>query len=515
MINKKELENLRINRAEHVANNLLSGMLLTLLVTVVPFVMRTLMMYILGDELLGLNSLFMSILGVLNISEMGIGSVMVFYLYAPVAKGDILKTNCFLNALRKMYRVIGTIIFIGGVLITPFIGFFIAGAEPNNAKIYSLFLVYLIATVIQYFLFPEEIILFDAFQRKDIDNTIVLLSNIILYILQIIALIAFKSYFLYLMALVVEVFIVGYLRKVYSVKYFPEYSPKGDITNEEKADVKKSIKAMIGHQIDIKLLNSIDNVFISSILGLSTLAIYGNYFFVITAVTMIIGVLYTSVSSSIGNAIIVETKESNYYRFKCFFLLNAIVAGWASICMLCLYQNFMMIWMGNKRLGMDMVILFCVYFYLSQIRMSVVTFKNAAGMWWCDRYKPYISMGVDLILDLILINIIGIRGAIISSIICVGIIEIPWETIVLFREYFNKPIKFYIKDSIKYGIVSVGIGGLAYSICEKCIPMTGVMTLIERALLCVSSIFIYLIIFCRTDEFRTWKQTFFEVIRKG
>ena len=204
----------------------------------------------------------------------------------------------------------------------------------------------------------------------------------------------------------------------------------------------------------------------------------------------------------------IDSKDSNLQKFLNIFWVGACMTGVASVCMLSLYQNFMMLWMGKENmLGMDMVVLFCVYFYLSQIRRTVVTFKNAAGMWWNDRYKPYISMAVDLLLDLILIRFIGLKGAIISSIVCVGIIEIPWETRVLFRNYFHISAKQYIIKMIVYGAVNIGVITLVYLICKAWVPETGIVSLLSRMLICCGSVIVYLAVYWKSKEFRAWRGT--------
>ena len=410
--------------------------------------------------------------------------------------------------LNKIYWFIGIVILSVGLIITPFVRSFINGDIPPNTNVRFCFFIYLLGTVLQYFLFPEEVTLVEAFQRKDITNRISFIANGISYIIQIIVLIFFQSYTLYLWAIVLQCVITGILRKHYGLKYYPQYHPIGMLSTDEKKNVQVKVFSMIGHQMDEKLFNSIDTVFISSIIGLSTVAIYSNYFYVITSVTMLFEMIYTAVLSSIGNAIAIESSDDNYKRFMKIFWIGACLTGWASLCMLCLYQNFMHLWMGkDNMLGMDMVVLFCIYFYLSQIRRTVVTFKNAAGMWWNDRYKPYISMAVDLLLDLVLIRYIGVKGAIISSIVCVGIIEIPWETRVLFRDYFNISTKQYIIKMLTYGVVNLGIITLVYFICKVCVPETGIVSLLIRMLICCGSVIIYAAVYWRSKEFRAWRGT--------
>ena len=92
--------------------------------------MRTIIMYELGVKYLGLNSLFTSILQVLNLAELGVGSAMVFSMYKPIAQEDS-KTICALMRLYKVYyRAIGLVVFAAGMVLLPFIPKLIAGDVP-------------------------------------------------------------------------------------------------------------------------------------------------------------------------------------------------------------------------------------------------------------------------------------------------------------------------------------------------------------------------------------------------
>ena len=72
--------------------------------------MRTIIIYYLGAEFLGLNSCLQSILQVLNLAELGVGSAMVFSMYKPIAENDTEKLCALLNLYKRYY----TISWVGG-----------------------------------------------------------------------------------------------------------------------------------------------------------------------------------------------------------------------------------------------------------------------------------------------------------------------------------------------------------------------------------------------------------------
>ena len=79
---------MRINRKKNTVTGILTGIISTIISLFIPFIIRTMFIRILGIEYLGLNSLFSSILQVLNLAELGVGSALVFTMYKPIADDD-------------------------------------------------------------------------------------------------------------------------------------------------------------------------------------------------------------------------------------------------------------------------------------------------------------------------------------------------------------------------------------------------------------------------------------------
>lgn len=523
-LNKTSPEYLKSHRAEFALNAAKANAVSIIMATIIPFVVRTFMARILGGEILGLNSFFYSTIQVLNMTELGIGAVMDFFLYKPAAEGDVEKIGAYLSFLKKIYYVIAAVIFTGGMIILPFLDRLISGNIPEGQNIYLLFFLYLVSTVLLYIFLPESTTLFSAYQRSDLNSIITSIGQAFLYCIQIIAIIVIKSYFIYVLALLLQAFLYLFLRYYFSKKYFPFVKIRGKLSGEEKADIKKHVIAMVGHQMDEKLLGSFDNIVVSALMGLTAVAIYGNYFYVVTAVTMLMMIVYNAVLSGIGNAIATETTDSNYYRFKCMTMLSSFLAGLTTACMLSMYQTFMTLWMPGMLMPMSFVVLMCVYNYSVQIRKTVQTFKNAAGMWREDFAKPYISMAVDIVLDIILINFFGMYGAIISSIFCVIIIEFPWESVVLMKKGFNKrPADFFL-SILKYTLINALLIFICFFASEKLISLiwkNGVSGMMNLAAFMIEFVFSVLIFSCaffiiyhKTKEFRTWSETIKALVRK-
>ena len=87
---------MKIERTKNATRNIIFGTMLKVYQLLVPFLIRTAMIHYMGVEYLGLSSLFTSILQVLNLAELGVGSAMVFSMYKPIAEDDTM-TICALS----------------------------------------------------------------------------------------------------------------------------------------------------------------------------------------------------------------------------------------------------------------------------------------------------------------------------------------------------------------------------------------------------------------------------------
>ena len=127
---------MRIERTKNAGRNILFGVILKLYQIVVPFLMRTAMIYLMGVQYLGLNSLFTSILQVLNLAELGVGSAMIYSMYKPIAEDDTITICALMKLYRTYYRIIGLVIAIAGCLLTPFIPHLIKSDVPVGINIF-------------------------------------------------------------------------------------------------------------------------------------------------------------------------------------------------------------------------------------------------------------------------------------------------------------------------------------------------------------------------------------------
>jgi len=190
---------MKLERSKNTARNYFFGAIAKTYDLLIPFLMRTVLIYFLGEKYAGLNGLFTSILSVLNLAELGVGSALVFSMYKPLAEDDDEKICALMQLYKHYYRIIGAVILVLGVILTPFLPHLINDELPPGANLYVLYYMNLAATVLTYWLFAYKNCLINVHQRNDITDKIGYIINTVKYVLQIVVLTAFKSYYLYLL----------------------------------------------------------------------------------------------------------------------------------------------------------------------------------------------------------------------------------------------------------------------------------------------------------------------------
>ena len=189
-------------------------------------------------------------------------------------------------------------------------------------------------------------------------------------------------------------------------------------------------------------------------------------------------------TAGIGNRMNLNSVENNYRDFKILSDFNNVVMCWATCCMLFLYSPFMELWAGKDNLlDESAVLVFSGYFYIYQSRKIVLLYKDAAGLWREDQLKPLLGAGLNLIINIVLVQSIGITGVIISSIASFILVEIPWESHTLYKCYFHKKAKEYFFHQVKWFALCIPIWLLVGELCSL-VKTTLLMELIIKGIIC-------------------------------
>ena len=449
----------QFNRSRNVGRNMIFGYINRCVSLLLPFVVRTVVIARFGALYLGMNSLLGSIFQMLNLAELGFGTAVVYSLYKPVAEGDTDTVCAYLGTYRKIYRVIGLVILVAGLALMPFFPHVLRGQTvPGDMDIFIWYLIFLADAVVSYLLFGYKTAIPSALQRNDLlsrVDTVVLIGRTLV---QLAFLLLTDNFYFYLLMTLVFTVLRNFLISHLVERYYPQYVCRGHIDAAQFGELKRLVGGLSLSKFRGASRHMIDSLCITVFVSLTVTAIYSNYFLIHTAVSSLFGIIGASMVASVGNSIVTESVEKNYRDMRRFNFMYMLLAGWSVICMLCLYQPFVRLWVGpNLMLGWPEVVALCLYFYVLKMGDLRWIYFEGAGLWWKARYIVIAEIICNIVLNIVLAKYWGVLGIIVATLISLFFINFIGEAWILFKEYFknNKLGAFFVDQALYFGVTVV------------------------------------------------------------
>ena len=135
-------------RTENSIKNIIMNFLYNILNYGLRFISRIIFVKTLAEVYLGVNGLLSNVLGILSLTELGIGNS----LYEPLAKKDNDKISSLMQFYKKAYRIISLIVLSLGLILLPALPYLIkdnTGIENLNI-IYIIFLINMVKIILNY-----------------------------------------------------------------------------------------------------------------------------------------------------------------------------------------------------------------------------------------------------------------------------------------------------------------------------------------------------------------------------
>lgn len=420
---------------------------------VISFVSRIFFIRYLGIVFLGLSGLFSNILTVLSLAELGFATAMTYSLYKPLANDNKQNIIGLMNYFSAIYKKIGLLMLVIGLIIIPAIPFLIKDIPSINYDINLIYILYLMNTVISYF-FAYKRILLIADQKRYITTFYRYMFYSIVNILQIIILHTTGNFYLFL---IIQIFTTFAENIFISLRVNKEYSylkSSSDIKLEkdEIKSIKSNVKALFLHRFGGVVSTGMISILISAFVGLSEVGIYSNYLLIISALGTVYEQVFDSVTSSIGNLGTENNQNHEFVVFNRMLFFNHWLYGFSIIALIVLLNPFIeTIWLNSDMIfSVSISVLIALRFYVDGIRKSVLTFRNAKGLFWQDRYKPLIQAFVGSGLAILLSFKMGLSGILLGSLAGTILVTTYIEPYILFKYGFKKNVIQYFSLVGKY-----------------------------------------------------------------
>lgn len=495
-----------MSRLENSFKNIFFSFGNSILSSLLGFVGRTVFIYTLGTDYLGLAGLLGNVLGFLAISELGIATAIGFSLYKPLAEKDYKTVSALMSIYRKAYSVIGAIVLFSGIMLFFFLDFFIP-VQEQPAGTYFAYFAFLINTVVSYFLaYKTTLISSDnqAFRLVPLN----ILVNVVQAILQIIVLILSKNYIAYLIVQIICSIALMVLQNVYISHRYKEidFHSKDEIPDLQKMEIKRNVSGLIIAKIGDYLVNSTDNLIITKLVSLVATGIYSNYLLIRNMINGFISTLFNGITASMGNVVAVENDDKKLEVFDAMFFCAFLIYSIEATCFMSLYNIFIGdIWIGrNYVFNTGTVAVIVLNNYLTGLRIPLITMKGAAGKYLEDTWIPFGFAIINLIVSILLAKPLGVAGVFLGTIIG-SLFTADWyRPFVIYRTVFHAPVRKYFKKYLLYLALGIGYIALTYWLGEQILLSNAYIEFLIRAIIAICvPVLTSCIIFHKTPEFKT------------
>lgn len=498
-------------RLENSIKNMKYNIISQVIGLLVQFISRTIFIKILNSEYLGINGLFGNILALLSLADMGLGTVLIYSMYEPLAKNQQTKLKMLMNEYKKIYNVIALIILVLGMCIMPFLHILIKDM-PNIPNIRFIFILYLLNTVVSY-LCIYKISIINVDQKNYIVSITQQIFNIVAHLMMIFVLVVTHNFIAYLITQITFSIISNLYISKKAEKMYPFIKDtKGyKLDKKEKRKIKEDTFAMMFHRIGEVVVRGTDSLIMSSMVGLKEVGIYSNYLLIINSIKNFTSLYFSSMSASLGNMNVETPKEHAYSIFKKVFYGNFWIYTFSSICLFFLLNPFIEIWIGKEFIFDKYIVLVIVLaYYVNGMRLTVLSFRDTMGLFVQDRIKPIIEAILNLVMSIILTIKFGIVGVILGTILSMLFTCIWIEPYILFKYGFKLKVSLYFKTFIRYILIGIVTFLITYFVNEFIIGNSLISFIIRLVVTVIISNIIIILATFRTEEFKY----FLNVIKK-
>ncbi len=493
-------------RTEYSARNTTVALISRLTAIAMGYALRVVFTHNLSKSYVGVNGLFVDIIQVLSLSEMGIGTAITYALYRPIAQGDIEKQRSLMHLFRKFYLAVAAIVAVAGGALIPFMGYFIKDYE-NVDHLTLIYVLYLANTICSYLLIYKKTLM-DANQLLYIGTFYQTMSWVIQDILQMAVLIIRHDFILFLLINIATTILCNVCISLRADRLYPFLKEKNPapLPTEEKKKIFSDIRAMLMHKVSAVIVNNTDNLLLSAFVGLSSVASYSNYYLVIGSVRQMLNQVYQGITASVGNLGVTEKEDHIREVFEAVLFIGQWMYGFAFICLFEALNPFIRLSFGDQYVFPEAIVfVLCLNFFMNGMRNAALTFRDSMGLFWHDRHKAIAEAVANIVISLLLVRRMGTVGVFLGTFLSMLLTSFWVEPYVLYKYGFKKSCGGYFLRYFAY-VAVIGIGWAASdwlcgAVSSRGLPLW--QELAARLVICaiVPNLW-FLAVYWRTKEFR-------------
>ncbi len=490
---------------------------------ILQFIVRTVFISTLGKSYLGIEGLFSNILSMLSLAELGMGSAILYKLYAPLAGNDISRIRVLMRFYKNAYRVIGCVVIVCGLCLIPFLPSLISDHDKLDAlglNTVLIFCLYLARSASSYFFLAYRSSVIKADQREYIVNLISYIFTISAAVLEIIFLLIFKSFEIYVIAGIFTIAGQNICCGLVAKRLYPAAFAATDerLQRGEIKGIFKDCGALFLNRMNSVVMKATDNIILSAFMGLDTVALYSNYYIFYTTIFSLFGKVYTAVSHSLGNLHVTDNSEHEYRVYETVMLISAMFGGTAFAGIFVCADGFVSAWLGAQWvIAQPFALLMGLELYTMAFRSALSHYRSSMGLFRQSWFRPLVGMAVNIILSLILVNVWGICGVLVGTLAADWLAFMWIDPFIVHKYGFGGRYRigrYYLKF-IKNFAICICMAAADKLLCSYLLAGDGWLFVLLHALICLITVpGILALTNIKSTEFKYLKEMIVNIIKR-
>lgn len=402
-------------RSKQALLNIISNIASKLVTLIFGIIIPKLYINYFGSEINGLLSSLTGIFVYINLLEAGVGGASIQALYAPISEKNQDKINGILSATQKYYKRSG-IYFLACVSILTFIYPIMVKSEIGYTKIALLVLLSSMSAALSYFFQGKYTVLLNADNRGYILTLFNMIFTIVSSTIKIILILLGFS------IITVQIFfsVINIMQVIAVTIYVRKWYPKLNLSVQPDLDAIAQKNSVIVHQIAGVIFSNTDVLLLTIFCDLKVVSVYTIYNMIFSQAGYLPTIFISSLTTGFGQ-LYFENKTKLKIVFNYFEVYYVTLVFIVFVVAYILVLPFLELYMAGvtdvNYINYKLPVLFLAVNILSAARMPSATLINIAGHFKQTSGRAALEMIINLIASIILVNIIGMYGVLLGTIV--------------------------------------------------------------------------------------------------
>lgn len=420
-------------RTQNSIKNIITTILPFVIIGILGFIKVKVFVAFLRDDLYSLNQLFYQIFSYLSLAEAGFGLFIIQKYYKLLASDDKTEIKKIFANSVAFFRLVGGFIVLASVGLSFFVHL-LTRAETGRIYMQSIFLLFIIKNVIDYFMMAPRFLI-SADQKMFKINLWINAFRIIEIITEVALVYLQVDYLIVLIPGIIIKILANILinRIVYN-----EY----DYVRHIKPSLDLSKLKGIGHIFTQRIVgifhSNTDIVLISAFINPMTVVSYASYTYVTKFIFDITYMIASAINASFAHVV----NNNKHNTRKVFKDLETIFILEASVVFIVLYSflnEIIRFWVGEKYLisGFSLWLLLLIL-YLQIVMRPLYMTVDSEGYFKETKKILIAEASINFIISILLINGLGLAGVLVGTFTSILVTSFWYLPGFIYKKTFNQ-----------------------------------------------------------------------------